>query len=261
MISPLAIPAEQFGRSMFTGRRQRDKPLYGVMLHTTGSGLPKKVAKTPEATLRAGVNIYTRSGGPHYVIGWDGRIVATVADERIRGAHAGIESSSSRSAYQSGNWKHLVSKPGVQLWERRWPGKGGPIDLIPTRDLNDINDFWIGIEMIPVTPGGGVFWAQPAFNGARFTRAQHESARALTHDIARRHGFPSGWADKNLTRLVGHSDINPIDRDSAVLPLWDPGYHAGQFDMEMVRSGGMGMLINAGIAIAIGLLAAKYIFK
>jgi N-acetyl-anhydromuramyl-L-alanine amidase AmpD len=261
VISPLAIPAERFGRSMFSSRRQRDKNLYGITLHTTGSGLPKATAKTSDATLKKGVEIYTRTGGPHYVIGWDGTIVATVADERIRGAHAGITDADARSRYRRGGWESRVSAEGSKLWHQRWPGKSSPVDLIPTKDLNDINDFWIGIEMIPVTPGGKTFWARPAYPGSRFTAAQHASARRLAQDIARRHNFSSGWQSEASTRLLGHSDLNPIGRDTRSLPLWDPGYHTGMFDMGRVRASGLGVILGVAAAVGLGLLAAKYVFR
>ena len=111
---------------MFTSRGARSTPLYGVTLHTTGSGVPKATAKTPEATLQKAVDIYTRSGGPHYVIGWDGTTVATVADEGIRGAHVGITDASARRAYETGGWEGMLSAAGQRLWHLRWPGKSSP---------------------------------------------------------------------------------------------------------------------------------------
>lgn len=249
MISALSVPAERFGRSMFTGRRRRSTPLYGVTLHTTGSSLPKKAGGDGQRALADAVQIYTRSGGPHYVIGWDGTIVATVADENIRGAHAGIAESTIRSLYRSGGWESRVSPRGVELWRARWPGRRSPVDIIPDGKLEHINDYWIGVEMIPVTPGGSTFWAEPAYSGSRFTGAQHRAARRLAHDIARRHGFPSGWASPKGTRLLGHSDLNPIGRDTASLPLWDPGYHTGMFDMNRVRGIGWWWLVPSVAAL------------
>lgn len=243
---------------MFSARRARGRPVYGVTLHTTGSGLPRNTAKTTNATLAEAARIYTRSGGPHYAVGWDGTIVATVADERIRGAHAGIESTLKRK-YQDGSWVNSVSGPGLSMWRRRWPGARSPVDLVPTRKLSDINDLWIGIEMIPVTPGGSTFWAQPR-GTTRFTQAQHDAVRRLVDDIGRRHNLPSGW--KNTTRLIGHSDLNPITRDTASVPLWDPGYPYA-FDMDYVRGSGrlVKFALGVGASVGLGYLAFKYVFK
>lgn len=250
MISPLAIPAERFGHAMFTDRRQRSLPVYGVTLHTTGSGLLDKTAKTTNATLTEAARIYTDSGGPHYVIGWDGTIVANVADERIRGAHAGIEDEDARRRYHDDTWQERMSPLGYQMWRMRWAPARTPVDLIPTRTLSDINDLWIGVEMIPVTDGK-VLWAMPMRKGLRFTRAQHDAARALVDDIGRRHGLPRDWKRRGGTRLIGHSDINPIERNSPSLPLWDPGYPYA-FDMDHVRRERIAPALVIPLFMAIG---------
>ena len=258
MRSSLAKPADAYGRRMFTARGKRSVPLYGVMLHTTGSSLPKSVGWDAKKALKKAVDTYTRSGGPHYVIGWDGTAVATIADEYTRGAHAGFGShQSSKSYYDRGKgaWEKYVSDEGARLWHKQWPGKGSPTDLVPNRDLNKVNSYWLGIEMIPITAGGKNY-AQPAYPGSRFTAAQHTKAAALSRDIAARHGFPFGWA--NSPRLIGHSDINPIDRDHRDLPLWDPGYHTGLFDMGRVRGGGLWLIAGAA-ALMLGFYASKHI--
>jgi len=247
LISPLAIPATAFGKSLFS-RSWRAAPLYGAMLHTTGSGiLDKSATKTADDTLRQAVNYYAGTGGPHYVIGWDGRIVAIVADERMRGAHAAVDEAEQR-AYADGSWRQKVSPKGLALWTNLWPGRPSPAALSPTGRLNQVNDLWIGIEMIPITYDGRGYYADPAYPGARFTQAQHEAARRLVDDIGQRHGFPSGW--KNTPRLVGHSDLNPIERDSPQLPLWDPGYANGSFNMNHVRGSGARTLLLIGAALA-----------
>lgn len=258
MISSVAKPASAFGRTPFAGRSFRTTPLYGVMFHTTGSGVPNATAKTPEATLAKALDIYTRSGGPHYVIGWDGTTVATIADDQIRGAHAGITDATVRSAYLNGGWESRVSPQGVALWKARWPGAKSPIDLIPNRNPSNINDYWIGVEMIPVTSGGAA-WYPPAYPGSRFSAAQHASARRLADEIANRYGFPAGWKSPSQSRLVGHSDLNPVDRDTPGLPLWDPGYHTGMFNMDNVRGGDLGWLVAAGLAVAAGLWFSRYV--
>ena len=230
------------------------------MFHTTGQGVPSSVGWKGDKALDRAIQIYNNSGGPHYVIGWDGKIVATVRDENIRGAHAGV-TSDIKPYYERGVWENKVSAQGVKLWKERWPGKNSPIDLIPTRNLGNINDLWIGVEMIPISGDGRTYYAPPAYPGARFTLAQHEAARNLADDIAKRHNFPSGWKSKSSTRLVGHSDLNPIERDSVSLPLWDPGSFGPvpQFSMEFVRGGNAGWLIAAGLALGLGFYLSKYV--
>lgn len=256
MISPLAISPTVFGRQLYQ-RQARSTPVYGVMLHTTGSALPGRITKTADATLAEAVDHYSRTGGPHYVIGWDGRIVATT-DERSRGAHAGIGEPDVRSAYTNNTWRNRVSPQGVALWETLWPGYRSPRDLIPSRNYGNINDYWIGVEMIPITDGSR-YWATPAFPGARFTAAQHKAAQKLAHDIAERYSFPTGWSKKGSPRLLGHSDIDPITRDTNSQPLWDPGYANGSFDLDRVRSGNYTWLWMGLFAAGAGLLVARWI--
>jgi len=219
MLSPLAIAAHAFGRRLFT-RAPRSVPLYGVTLHTTGSGiLDKDLQKTAQGTLQKAMDYYASTGGPHYVVGWDGRIGAVVQDENMRGAHAGI-AAAEQSAYYGNTWRQKVSPTGAALWDKRWPGRRSPADLLPNGNLSNVNDYWLGIEMIPITYDAKYYFAEPAFPGSRFTKAQLDAAKKLSDDIARRHGFPSGW--KSTPRFLGHSDLNPIERDTPAQPLWDP---------------------------------------
>ena len=230
------------------------------MFHTTGSGVPSSVGWNGQKALDRAVQIYNDSGGPNYVIGWDGKIVATIADESIRGAHAGV-TSDIKPYYEKGGWEAKVSPMGAKLWHERWPGKSSPIDLVPTRNLGNVNDLWIGVEMIPISPDGKTYYAPAAFPGARFTMAQHEAARALADDIARRYNFPSDWKSKSSTRLLGHSDINPIERDSVSQPLWDPMYvgPVPAFNMDFVRGGNLGWVLAAGLALGLGWYLSRFI--
>lgn len=222
--------------------RPRKAKLHGVAVHTTGSSLPRKAGWDADAALRRAAKYYTRDAqwaGPHYVIGWGGEIVSTLVDEDMAGAHAGITDAQALKTYASGGWEARMSVRGAKLWHARWDRYGftSPRDLIPNRNLYSINDWWLGIEMIPITDGKTVA-ADPAYPGARFTREQHSALRGLCWDIAARNYFPNGWASAESTRLLGHSDLNPIQRDSKGLPMWDPGYHDGLVDLDYVRFGG-----------------------
>lgn len=257
MLSKLAIPANAFGYRLFT-RGPRAVPLYGITVHTTGSGIVEQAAqKTADGTLRQAVKYYADTGGPNYVVGWDGRIVAVIADEGMRGAHAGIGEADVRAAYAQNTWRSRVSPKSAALWQALWPWARTPMDLVPGRNPDLINDAFLGIEMIPITDGARTY-AQPMYPGARFTREQHEAVRKLVHDIAGRHKFPTGWANKGSARLNGHSDIDPITRDSPSLPLWDPGYATGSFDMNFIRSNSSTVFILVGVAVLGGALAAYH---
>lgn len=243
MLSSLATLATAFGKPLFS-RAARAVPLWGVTVHTTGTDpLGWSQTKTAADVLQKAVEYYSTTGGPHYVIGWDGTIAAIVADEDMRGAHAGIVAADQKDYYNN-TWRPRVSPKGVALWESRWPGKNSPADLVPDGNLSHVNDYWIGVEHIPIRDGQEVY-AEPAYPGADFTRAQLDASKKLIDDIGKRHAFPDGW--KNTPRLVGHSDLNPIERDAVGAPLWDPPYGTGRagFDMDFLRSGS-GLLGGSG---------------
>lgn len=234
MISPLSIPASQFGYGMASFQGARKSPIFGVVVHTTGSGLPKKARSLTAAdTLAEGVRYYATNGGPVYVVGWDGRIVA-VADEATRTWHCGVDDATARTLYRSGSaWMSKATPAAAARWRSRWPAYQSPFDIIPGGE--DCNSAYIGIEMIPVTDGSSV-WTTPMRPGLRFTRAQHEAVRKLVDDIGRRHGFPAGW--KSSRRLIGHFDVNPLERQDSG-GGWDPGYQRANpyIDWAYIRGG------------------------
>lgn len=250
--SSLAVPSTSFGYPLYS-RSARRVPLYGVTLHTTGTGLlDQDPTKTSAGTLAAALKYYSTTGGPHYVIAWDGTIAQIMADDDMRGAHAGIQAAD-QADYYNGNWQNRVSPAGLALWQSLWNPNNvtAPQDLLPNGDLNYVNDYYLGIEMIPITyDGQNYFEALPAYDGAHFSQAQEDSAKKLVDDIASRYNFPSGWKT-TPGMLIGHSDINPVERDAPGAPLWDPGYATGKFDMDYVRqtAGSSSLLlILAGLA-------------
>lgn len=260
--SALAQPAEKFGFRTHPGHGPRGAPLFGITMHTTGSGVPRK-ASGVVGTIKEALRHYTANGSAHYVIGWDGTIARAIADEARYGNHAGLAGDSDAGRkYAGGGWEGRVSQAGARMWHERWAptGRKTPDQLLPPgRTRPHVNKVWLGIEMIPVTDGK-TFWAKPMREGLRFTKEQHDAARALINDIASRHNFPAGWNSKGSPRLIGHSDIHPIGRDNASLPLWDPGYPYA-FDMDYIRGGIGDFLIKVGLAAGVGYLLYRYVFK
>lgn len=233
MISPLATLIT----SPFHTGQTRPVPVFGVTFHTTGSGLPAQALAAGKNPVQAGIDYYRTSKGPMYLIGWDGRIVATAADESVRTWHAGVEANE-RRPLQDGSWRKMVSPATAAAWDRAWgptknPIAGAGASLIPSDDPNAAT---IGVEMIPVTPDGRTLWAKPARPGLRFTAAQLAAGRALASDIARRHRWPAGW---RKTRVFGHEDLNPIRRHDAG-GGWDPGFlrSSPYVDMDAIRGEG-----------------------
>lgn len=203
---------------------------YGIVVHTTGSGVPSRAEQRKEDPLTTAVRIYCTpdytdpktgktafTNFAHYVIAYDGRIVQ-IADELIRARHVGF--AEERPFYLDGSWKQKVSAKTLALWTAKWAGWESPAHLFPG---NSVNEVYLGIELIPLLK------RDP--NGTLYTDAQYKALGALIKDIAGRHGFEAKGA-----RLVGHEDVNPIDRSNAG-GGWDPSAlrDAPNFLWELVK--------------------------
>ncbi len=212
----------------------------GFLLHTTGGGITAKAKQLGKDPLTVALDWYRASqnganksangkpyfwGGPTYLIDLAGNLHQLAPDD-IRTEHCGH---AHRDVYLSGAWKNLTSHAGVDAWQRQWPKYKSPQHLFPSRSPNDD---YIGCEMIPIGDG---FGGAPMGPGLRFSLAQHRTAVALRDDLGVRHGWPTGW--EATWRLLGHEDVNPIDRDDAH-GLWDPGFLRPRpyFDMAFVRT-------------------------
>jgi N-acetylmuramoyl-L-alanine amidase-like protein len=248
MLSPLAkIPSQQF-----TTGQIRPGPPWGVAFHTTGSELPTTAKGLLLDPLLYGVQEYMTIKGPTYLIGWDGTIAATAQDENIRTWHIGVEANELQPLL-TGAWRQLVSPATAAAWDRKHGAGKNPISadgttakaLIPGTDPNNL---LVGVEMIPVTPDGKTYWADPMRPGLRFTRAQHDAAARLAQDLASRYGWPSGWQN---TRVFGHEDINPLRRSDSG-GGWDPGdLRADPYiDFAYIRGGSWWPLLLVGAGIA-----------
>lgn len=190
-ISPLAAKI----LDLRTGPPRPNPVPFGVCVHTTGSGVPRKAAAEGRDPLDVAVEIYSRAGQPfpHYVMGYSGRLIA-IADEDDRAAHVAIPLLQ-RAAYASGAWRKLVGKEPLVLWDARWRLRS-PLGLFPSRRPNDC---YIGCEMIPLL--------KPLPDGSLFTDAQYSRLADLLLDVERRHKIHLEGG-----RLVGHEDVNPLAR-------------------------------------------------
>jgi hypothetical protein len=234
---------------------------FGVTYHTTGSGLPSGAMAQGKDPFQAGIDYYRASHGPTYLIGWkEGQIAAVARDEDVVTWHAGESESDKKAALMNGSWRSWVSPATVAHFERVYGAGKNPLSadgttrnsVIPSSSANHAT---IGVEMIPVTPGGNTFWAPPMRFGLRFTKWQHDAARALAKDLARRYGWPSGW---ETTRILGHESLNPIERHDSG-GGWDPGWLRADpyVDMDYIRgSGGAGIVI-----LAAGVVGLAYLIK
>ena len=116
--------------------------------------------------------------------------------------------------YLKGPWKERIPRKVLALWERRWPGKDSPQHLFPG---DSANEFYLGVEMIPITGIAGMKAAGP---GERFTQASYDSLNELLAVLEQRWCWPTGW--RKTARLVGHEDVGILDRYDGG-GGWDPG--------------------------------------
>jgi len=205
----------------------RAVPVYGIALHTTGSGIVEQAIKLGIDPLEHAVNYYLKpdSYSAHYVVGYDGALVQISLEEE-KCYHIGL-TEEDRKAYSSGAWEKKVSPTTLKCWKDRWPVNKNPLHLTPTKGFNES---FVGIEMLPLLSGSK--W-QPMFKGSRYTLAQHQMVVMLAKDIAERHGFPDKW--HRSSRLLGHEDCTPLTR-SVKSGGWDPGASRMEpwFDWEWV---------------------------
>lgn len=181
----------------------RTLPVWGLVVHTTGSGVVDEAKKKGVDPLEYAVSYYLQPDSyfAHYVVGYDGHIVQ-IADENERAPHVGF---GNRADYLSGAWEKMVPADLVARWHQRWPTRKNPACLFPGPSPNNA---FCGVELLPLST------ALPT--GSRYTEAQEQAVVSLARDIAVRWSLPAGW--QNMSRLVGHEDLSPIDR-----PGWDPG--------------------------------------
>lgn len=224
--SNVAIQSPHFKK----GPLDRGK-VWGLMIHTTGSGIVEQALKHNADVLDWCVSYYMKpeSYSPGYVIGYDGTIVQISSDLDIT-YHCGL-ASADRKILLSRDWRNKLAKPFVESWDNWWgPNYTAPGQLYPSKSPN--SDY-IGVEVPPLPAGERpTDWTA----NTRYTLAQHDACVKLFHDIAARHSIPKyskGRFDRR--RLLGHEDVNPITRSNSK-GGWDPGHHRKEpwFDFDYV---------------------------
>ena len=199
-VSPLAVTPRPL-----VHRSARTLPVYGVCVHTTGSGPAITGGKTGKAPIAVALDYYfgPEGLGPHYVVGYDGTIYA-VCDEGQVAWHAGWQPIGGKARWASWTapaWWSAVWRP----WNAATPA-----DLLPP-GARDPNQVYIGVELLADQTGWG------------FTEEQYDSLARLVLDVAWRHGITIPAAPS--PRLLGHEDTNPIGRETKGVGGWDPGAH------------------------------------
>jgi hypothetical protein len=229
-VSPLAVQA---AKQWDAGDRPKawQGQVYGLVVHTTGGGLPAKARdKGVYHTVQA-VAHYSESHGCHYINGWRGIAggdFLQVANEREQAKGVGVTSKDprldQRRSIDRGRFESDLPADLVTRWRARWPGHRHSLELLPgTRTANSC---YVHMECVPCVfhyDGKLVTAAEPLRPGLRFTRAQHDTVALVARDIASRNGWPLDQQWWRTPRLLGHEDLTPISRHTPS-GGWDPGY-------------------------------------
>jgi hypothetical protein len=245
-LSPLAILAD----NQWDGGdrpKQWEGHVYGLVVHTTGGGLPAKARSQGHYHTALGSRYYFRSHGCHYLNGWRGAAggdLLQLANERERANGVGVTNKEEpkkdqRRSIESGRFEADLPPVLVRLWRARWPGREHSLDLLPP-GTRTANECYVHLECVPcvydfkdkLVTGPD---AEPLRAGLRFTKAQFETIALLAVDVARRNGWPTDEDWWRTPRLLGHEDLTPISRHNSK-GGWDPGYLREQpyFDWEYV---------------------------
>lgn len=231
--SPLAVQAAKQWNAGDRPREWQGRE-YGLVVHTTGGGLPAKARAKGVYPTVLGASVYYASHGCHYLCGWrglDGDLLQ-LADDREQAQGVGIRADDpAHNQWRSvrrgaGAWERDLPGDLVERWRRRWPGWANPLDLLPGTEM--ANAPYLHLEMIPCVfhgDDGLVTAAEPRAAGLRFTQAQHEAVIALACDLAERKGWVgevSGAPWWRTPRLLGHEDLTPLSRHDKA-GGWDPG--------------------------------------
>jgi hypothetical protein len=230
-VSPLAVQAAKQWDAQDRPKAWQGR-VYGLVVHTTGGGLPAKARDKGVYPTVLAIDHYNQTHGCHYVNGWrgvEGGDLLQVANEREQAAgvavtnpkypHIDQRRSIERSRFEADLPADLVTR-----WRARWPGYKHSLELLPgTRTANSC---YLHVECVPCVfayDGKLVSAAEPLRPGLRFTRAQHDSVALLACDVARRNGWPHDQRWWRSPRLLGHEDLTPISRHTST-GGWDPGY-------------------------------------
>lgn len=207
----------------------RTAPIHGMVVHSTGDGIPRESVKRKTSLMQTAIDVYTTMGtvGPHYCIAPDGEIVQFREVNRI--AHHVKQEH--RREFLDGSWTtdyNRLPRSVVDWWQARWPGVQSPAHLYPGVRPNDV---YIGVELVPAgtyakSAASSTNWTVfPDYVkhvpgvGQRYTIEQYLTLAGLVLHLG-----------LGAQQLVGHEDIEPYNRGG-----YDPGAYHGWFNWNLIN--------------------------
>lgn len=198
-------------------------PWWGMLLHTTGSGILTLADARGWTPDEAAIWTYSQEwmNCSHYLNLQSGTLILITSEQRIA-PHCGVKPWQYR-AMKNGSWEELVPPTMLTEWRKAWPNVKAPTSLYPY--VGSANADVIGVENVPQPDG-------------TFTDEQYATLRAL---IAERDKFYNMDIARHRNRLLGHEDVNPFyTKDNGRADKkggWDPGARrpVPKFDWSRVR--------------------------
>lgn len=206
--------------------KRRKGPVYGLCVHTSGSGPLRRAKKTGRRPDEIALDYYDSAKySTHFVAGHKGLYQITDAREQV--SHIGytggiggrMSASRRRQWYHSGQWAKAMPK-FTKRWRQAWIGRSSPSALHPSKFPNAD---YVAIELLPCTLGFGL-----PLSGFRYSMAQHVAVAVVALELAEAFDWPERFEFSG--RLAGHEDLGPHNRvGPAGRPkdgeAWDPGRH------------------------------------
>ncbi|MGB0717905.1 MAG: N-acetylmuramoyl-L-alanine amidase [Alphaproteobacteria bacterium] len=186
-----------------------------MCLHTCGATFVRNHRRN---TLQHLARYYASSIGTHYVVGFDGTIVAVVPEDYVaHGASVSLQNEPGQ------DWRKLYPA-AARHWQAAYGHRAfEPSGLYPGRNFNETA---IHIEFIPLRDWEGVTLPSLAeeidvWGLSWYSDAQYQAGGLLAEDIASRHGWKlsDDWFQECV---LEHSAVSPITRSHSG-GGWDPG--------------------------------------
>ncbi len=218
---------------------KRKRPLYGFVIHATGSGIVTRALDRNQNPNLAVCDYYDEpdANAPHAVVSWldgeplrwvipaDGENVDVwvISPDEYRAWHAGISKKWIRRYGEDGGWRCWIkTRDGIEempepddrynSWGKRWPNANGPLELVPG---NDPNQVCLGVEVVvPVAKTARGGWRR-----LPFSERQHDATAWWVAQKIAEHEMSH---EDRESFCLGHGDLHPVARYAA-WGEWDPG--------------------------------------
>jgi hypothetical protein len=204
--------------------RRRRKPVRGVVVHTTGRGLLRRVVGGVDGPGAAAARRYARGAVGdffgHYLIDHDGRVYALAHPERVALHTAALHRFYGSEGVPSDRWRMYCCPLSERMqrhgrdearvwdwWNARWPELASPVVMLG----RNVNAAAVGIDLLPL-------------DDLTYTAAQVESCAVLVEALSEALRFSI-----EPMRVVRHEDVDPLRRgavrkgDRILGVPWDPG--------------------------------------